>query len=71
MSCPVDDVHEWGPQMRATANSGPLDGEWLVTECLHCNTFSLVPVSGGSGIELVLAALAEAGCDPRPLGAAS
>ena len=63
--------HVWGRERRVFASRGPMDGEWITADCRECNTFSLKPVSGGSGLELIIAALAAASCDPRPLGVAS
>jgi hypothetical protein len=67
----VEDSHEWGPDRRFVSHAGATDGTWFVSCCLHCNAGRIAPSSGGDGLELLVAALAAAGCDPRPLGAAS
>jgi hypothetical protein len=51
--------HEFGPEQLWVGHSGPLDGEWLVRSCLHCNAFEIWPRSGGPCIDLILAAFAK------------
>jgi hypothetical protein len=63
----IEESHEWGPDRRFVAHGGPTDGEWIVASCLRCNAGRISPASGGSGLELIIAKLAELGCDPQPV----
>ena len=58
--------HEFGPDQPRTVTGGPLDGDWHIADCLHCNTFTLSAV-GGDSLALVLARLTELGCEPHEI----
>jgi hypothetical protein len=60
--------HEWGPPRLARAEGGPLEGDWIVEECLRCKTIGLQSAAGdGFDVERIIAQLAALGCDPRPV----
>jgi len=56
---PVSPEHEWGPEQLWVGQGGPLDGEWIVQGCLHCNAFEIGPRSGGDCIGLILAVMSK------------
>ena len=58
------DVHDWRQPYIVEGHQGPLDGQWEVQACRHCNTISLRPLSGGDGLHLILARLKQLGCNP-------
>jgi hypothetical protein len=59
--------HEWGPERSAIARAGPMEGTWLIRECLHCSTFSVESVEAPElSMDAVLARLEQLGCFPRP-----
>jgi hypothetical protein len=49
--------HEWNDERLWTAPPGPMEGEWLVKACKHCDTFSLRPADKDvtNGLENVIA----------------
>ena len=50
------------------AFGGPLDGDWIIWDCLDCNAGLLGAAEPGvNAAELFIAALEAAGCDPRPV----
>ena len=58
--------HEFEPDQLYTCSGGPMDGEWHVAGCLHCNAFTLGAV-GGDSMALLLARLIELGCEPHEI----
>src|SRR4051794_29238998 len=58
---------EWAESLLDSFESGPMEGDWIVTPCSGCNAFTLEPLDGGDGLANVLAALEAAGCNPEPV----
>ena len=59
-----DCEHEFGPPQLWGADSGRLEGEWVVRSCLHCNAFTIGSVEDPEGsYDAILDKLTELGSE--------